>query len=49
MTDPGTGGEPLPHAKAAAKLEAIVEAIGYSFPSGDVGQILDEIERGYRR
>lgn len=31
------------------KLEAIRRAARYSFPSGDIGQMLSEIERGYGR
>jgi hypothetical protein len=30
------------------KLEAVRVAVRHSFPSGAIGQMLDEIERGYR-
>jgi hypothetical protein len=30
------------------KLKAVRRGAGYSFPSGDIGQMLGEIERGYR-
>jgi len=29
------------------KLAAIRTAAGFSFPAGDIGDVLDEIERGY--
>ncbi|HMC61968.1 MAG TPA: hypothetical protein VKJ01_22430, partial [Candidatus Solibacter sp.] len=31
-----------------AKLKAVRRAAAYSFPTADVGQMLDEIERGYQ-
>lgn len=31
----------------AAKLQAIQRAFEHDFPTGDIGQMLDEIERGY--
>ena len=31
------------------KLGAVRAAARYSFPSGDIEQVLDEIERGYRQ
>ncbi len=31
----------------AEKLEAIRRAVQYSFPSGDISQMLEEIESGY--
>ena len=30
------------------KMEAVRRAVAYSFPTADVGQMLDEIERGYQ-
>ena len=30
-----------------AKLRAVRKAVEHSFPSGDIGQMLKEIERGY--
>jgi hypothetical protein len=30
-----------------AKLKAVRRAVEHSFPSGDIGQMLNEIERGY--
>jgi hypothetical protein len=30
------------------KLEVVRAAAQHSFPSGEIGQMLDEIERGYR-
>ncbi len=29
------------------KLESISSAVGYSYPTGDIAEVLDEIERGY--
>jgi hypothetical protein len=29
------------------KLKAVRRAVAYSFPTADVGEMLDEIERGY--
>ena len=49
MSDQVTGEENQPHTEADAKREAILKATGYSFPSGDVRQILDDIERGYQQ
>jgi hypothetical protein len=37
--------EPL--GDAGRKLEAVRAAVAHSFPTGDVAQILAEIERGY--
>jgi hypothetical protein len=34
-------------ADVGQKLAAIRTASGHAFPSGDIGAILDEIERGY--
>ena len=34
-------------ARIAAKLRAIHEAAQYSFPVGDIRQMIDEIEQGY--
>lgn len=31
-----------------AKLKAVRRAVQYEFPSADIQQMLDEIERGYR-
>ena len=31
----------------AAKLQAIQRAFEHDFPTGEIGQMLDEIERGY--
>jgi len=31
----------------AAKLQAIQRAFEHEFPAGDVGQMIEEIERGY--
>jgi hypothetical protein len=31
-----------------AKLKAIREAAGYSYPTADIAQMLEEIERGYQ-
>jgi hypothetical protein len=31
-----------------AKLKALRRAVQYEFPTADIGQMLDEIERGYR-
>ena len=47
MSDQVTGKEGQLRTQDEAKLEAILKAIEYSFPSGDIGQMLDEIERGY--
>jgi hypothetical protein len=30
------------------KLKALRRAVQYEFPTADIGQMLDEIERGYR-
>ena len=37
--------EPL--APAERKLQVVREAARHGYPTGDIGQILDEIERGY--
>lgn len=37
--------EPL--GDGAKKLEAIRAAARYAFPTGDIGEVLDDIERGY--
>ncbi len=36
-----------PVIEAENKLKAVRRAAGYSFPTGDVKQMLSEIERGY--
>jgi hypothetical protein len=36
-----------PAKDGAAKLQAIQRAFEYEFPTGDIGQMLAEIERGY--
>lgn len=36
-----------PSADAATKLKAIRRAAEFSFPAGDIDQMLSEIERGY--
>ena len=36
-----------PLGDAARKLAAVQDAIRHDFPTGEIGQILDEIERGY--
>ncbi len=30
-----------------AKLRAVRQAVGFEFPTADIDQMLDEIERGY--
>ena len=42
-----TAGENEPTRDAARKLEAVRSAYRHSFPTGDIGQMLEEIERGY--
>ena len=37
-----------PAIEPEAKLKAVRRAAAYSFPTADVGQMLDEIERGYQ-
>jgi predicted 2-oxoglutarate/Fe(II)-dependent dioxygenase YbiX len=37
-----------PVSEPEAKLKAIRRAAEYSFPTGDIDQILSEIERGYQ-
>jgi hypothetical protein len=34
---------------AEFKLKAIREAVGHSFPTADIDQMLEEIERGYQQ
>jgi hypothetical protein len=36
-----------PKLDPGAKLKAVRHAAGYSFPAGDIGEMLAEIERGY--
>jgi len=36
-----------PSREAASKLRAIQRASEHSFPTADIGQMLEEIERGY--
>jgi hypothetical protein len=36
-----------PVADPETKLKSIRRAAGYSFPTADIGRMLDEIERGY--
>ncbi len=33
--------------KPQVKLQALRAAVSHSFPTADIGQMLDEIERGY--
>ena len=33
---------------AESKVKAVREAVAHSFPTADIEQMLDEIERGYR-
>jgi 2-methylcitrate dehydratase PrpD len=37
-----------PNHSVDAKLRAVRSAVEYEFPTGDIGQILGEIEQGYR-
>ncbi|MBI1737316.1 MAG: hypothetical protein HYR51_19260 [Candidatus Rokubacteria bacterium] len=37
----------VPRADAKRKLEAVRAAIRHEFPSGDIGEMLRDIERGY--
>jgi hypothetical protein len=37
-----------PVAEPEAKLKAVRRAAAYSFPTADMAQMLDEIERGYQ-
>jgi len=37
----------VPGTAAKKKLEVVRSATGHAFPTGDVGQMLREIERGY--
>ena len=32
-----------------SKLKAVRKAVQYSFPTADIGQMLEEIERGYHK
>jgi hypothetical protein len=41
--------EQKPVNDAEAKLKAIRRGAGYSFPTGDIEQMLGEIERGYQK
>ena len=36
-----------PHYETRHKLAAVREAVTHSYPSGDISQMLDEIESGY--
>ncbi len=38
-----------PEGDPGKKLAVVREAATHGYPSGDIGQILDEIESGYRR
>jgi hypothetical protein len=37
-----------PVSDAETKMQAVRRAVEYSFPTGDIDQILKEIERGYQ-
>lgn len=37
-----------PASDAETKMQAVRRAAGYSFPTGDIDQILKEIEQGYQ-
>jgi hypothetical protein len=37
-----------PAMEPETKLKAVRRAAAYSFPTADIGQMLDEIERGYQ-
>ena len=37
-----------PEIEPETKLRAVRQAVGYAFPSGEIDQMLSEIERGYR-
>jgi hypothetical protein len=39
--------ESEPRSDASSKLEAVRKAMTYSFPTGDIDQLLAEIEGGY--
>lgn len=36
-----------PRSRSEKRFDVVREAAGHSFPTGDIGQILSEIERGY--
>jgi len=36
-----------PRARSEKRFDVVREAAGHSFPTGDIGQILSEIEQGY--
>jgi len=38
-----------PAIEPEVKLKAVRRAVAYSFPTADLGQMLEEIERGYRQ
>jgi hypothetical protein len=38
-----------PVSEPEVKLKAVRKAAQYSFPTADIGQMLEEIERGYRQ
>jgi hypothetical protein len=40
--------ESRPRQEPQAKLKAVRRAAGYSFPTADIGQMIEEIERGYQ-
>jgi len=44
--DAARQGEPV--ADAGSKLAVVREALKHSYPTGDIEQILEETERGYR-
>lgn len=39
--------ESKPRLEPAAKLKAVRRAAAYSFPTADIGRMIQEIERGY--
>lgn len=39
--------EQEPRSRSEKRFDIVREAAGHSFPTGDIGQILSEIERGY--
>lgn len=40
--------ESRPRREPQVKLKAVRRAAGYSFPTADIGQMIEEIERGYQ-
>jgi hypothetical protein len=44
-----SAGETEPSRDAARKLDAVRSACRHSFPTGDIEEMLGEIERGYAR